>query len=57
MKNQVPVLNGNQIILRCKLCGRKLKHYSTTGYGSVCYKKLKQDKYKILPLFNIKKSN
>lgn len=57
MKNQIQILNGNEVTLRCKLCGRKLKHYSITGYGSVCYKKIKQDKYRVLPLFNIKESN
>lgn len=57
MKNQNLPLNGNDVTLRCKLCGRKLKHYSITGYGSVCYKKIKQDKYKVLLLFNIKESN
>lgn len=57
MQNQEQTLNGNQVTLRCKLCGRKLKRYSVTGYGSVCYKKIKQDRYKTISLFKIKESN
>lgn len=48
-------LTGNTVTLRCKLCGRKLKKYSITGYGSTCYKKIKREHYKLIPLFKIEK--
>lgn len=53
-KQQEEVLSGNQVVLRCKLCGRKLKRYSVTGYGSVCYKKMRRERYRLIPLFKIK---
>lgn len=40
-------------IYRCKLCGRKLKKFSETGYGKVCYKKLHKENYRKLPLFSV----
>lgn len=41
---------NNKYYTHCKLCGRKLKRYSTTGYGAVCYKKIKKDRYRLIPL-------
>ena len=44
----------NNCFTHCKLCGRKLKKYSLTGYGAVCYKKIKRDRYKLIPLIKVK---
>lgn len=57
MEKQEEVLTGNQVVLRCKLCGRKLKRYSVTGYGSVCYKKMRRERYRLIPLFKIRSDN
>ena len=56
MENQNQVLTGNTCVLRCKLCGRKLKRYSITGYGSTCYKKIRNERNKSIPLFKLKES-